>query len=162
MENFMQFPRIFNSLRTCVWNKLGHVGVKASLIFATVRMARSILSGSGHSGALNQQCSQKNKVHFRNELKLISSLLEKSSNLWTIDADDIDMDLESSFTVGLEFVRENIEYIFLNRNWVNWSASYFCKKIKYSSIIKHGTEDDKRRAEMSKTYNNKKRRSSRV
>ena len=86
--------------------------------------------------------------------------MEKSPHLQTSDGDDIDM--EFSFTVGLEFVRENIEYIFLNRNWVNWSASYFCKKIKYSSIIKHGTEDDKRRAEMSKTYHNKKSRRSRV
>ena len=88
--------------------------------------------------------------------------MEKSPNLRTSDGDDIDMDLESSFTIGLEFVRENIEYIFLNRNWVNWSASYFCKKIKYSSIMKHGTEEDKRRAENSKTYHNKKRRRSRV
>ena len=45
---------------------------------------------------------------------------------------------------------------------MNWSAPFFCKKIKYSSVMKHGTEDDKRRAERSKTYHNKKRRGSRV
>ena len=40
------------------------------------------------------------------------SLMAKSPNLHTSDGDDIEMDLESSFTAGLEFVRENIQHIF--------------------------------------------------
>ena len=76
----------------------------------------------------------------------------------TSDGKLIDMDLESSFTCGLEYVKENIEYIFANRKWVNWTASYFCKKIKYSSIMQYGTENDKLRANRQKTHHNKKRR----
>ena len=61
--------------------------------------------------------------------------MEQSPLLRKSDGNLIEMDLESSFTCGLKYVKENIEFIFPNRKWVNWTASYFCKKIKYSSIM---------------------------
>lgn len=101
---------------------------------------------------------KKVQIQFRNDLKPILCLMEQSPHLKTSDGTLIDMDLESSFTCGLEYVKENIEYIFANRKWVNWTASYFCKKIKYSSIMQYGTENDKLRANRQKTHHNKKRR----
>ena len=52
----------------------------------------------------------------RNKLKLILTLMEQSPLLRTSDGDVMDMDLESSFTCGLEYVKETIDYIFANRN----------------------------------------------
>ena len=72
--------------------------------------------------------------------------MEQSLLLRTSGGNLIDMDLESSFTCGLEYLEENIEYTFANRKWINWTASYFCKKVKYLTIMQFGTENDKLRA----------------
>ena len=71
--------------------------------------------------------SKKVQIQSCNELKPILCLMEQSSVLRTSDGNLIEMDLESSCTCGLEYVKENIEYIFANRKWVNWTASYFYK-----------------------------------
>ena len=85
--------------------------------------------------------------------------MEQSQLLRISDGNLIDLDLESSFTCGLEYVKENIKYIFANRKLVNWTASYYCKKIKYSSIMQqYGSENDKLHANRQKTHHDKKRR----
>ena len=63
-------------------------------------------------------------IQFCNELKPILCLMEQSPLLRTSDGNSIEMDLESSLTCGLEYVKENIECIFTNRKLVNWSASF--------------------------------------
>ena len=57
------------------------------------------------------------------------SLLSQISN-----GDVIEMDLESSFTYGLEYIKQNIEYIFSHRKWVDKTALYSSKKKK---ILQH-------------------------
>ena len=68
------------------------------------------------------------QIQFRNEMKPILCLMERSPLLRTSDRNLIDMDLKSS------------------------------KKIKYLSIMQYGTENDKLRANRQKTHHNKKRR----
>ena len=52
-----------------------------------------------------------NIYQFRNEMKPILCLMEQSLLMRTSDRNLIDMDLESSFTCRLEYVKENLEYI---------------------------------------------------
>ena len=69
------------------------------------------------------------QIQFSNELKQILSLMEQSQLLRTSDGNLIEIDLDSSFTCQLEYTKENIEYFFANKKRVDWTASYFCKKL---------------------------------
>ena len=51
-------------------------------------------------------------IQIQNYLKPVLCLMEQSPPFRTSDGNLIEKDLESSFTCGLEYVKENIEYIF--------------------------------------------------
>ena len=57
---------------------------------------------------------KKLQIRFWNELKPILCLMEQSLLLRISDGNLIEINFESSFTCGLEYVKENIEYMFAN------------------------------------------------
>ena len=61
--------------------------------------------------------------------------------------------IHRSFEYGLNNMKQNIQCIFLEENWINWKVLYFSKIIKYLFIMKNGTESDNK-VNKSK-YNNK-------
>ena len=58
---------------------------------------------------------EKVQIQFCNERKPILCLMEQILLLRTSDGNLTEMNLEFSITFGLEYVKENIEYIFSDR-----------------------------------------------
>ena len=65
--------------------------------------------------------------------------------------------VEESFTLGIAFMKTQVEYIFRNDAWASWHVSTFSKKIKHSSIMADGSNSDKRRSLSTINFRNQKR-----
>ena len=93
-----------------------------------------------------------------NEFRPVMIMMEK--------APEIDLNSQESFTdstindmfaKGIEYIKSKIEYVFLNDKWTTWNTSYFCKKLKYTEVMKYGTDDDKLRASSTAGWKNRPR-----
>ena len=49
-----------------------------------------------------------------------------------LSADHADIDLDSSFELAIHEIKQNVENIFMDSKWMNWSVSY---ERKYSESI---------------------------
>ena len=95
----------------------------------------------------------------RNKYLPCTRMMEKAPDLEIDSAVDItDEFVNTSFDIGIAFVRSHVEYLFRNSNWRNYSVSTICKKLKHGTIMKYGTNADKRRSEENITHHNRHRR----
>ena len=87
-------------------------------------------------------------------------MMEKAPDLVIDSALDITTDefVNTSFDKGIAFVKSRVEYLFTNSKWRNYSISTICDKLKHGTIMKYGTNADKRRSEENITYHNRRRR----
>ena len=67
--------------------------------------------------------------------------------------------LKEWFEVSVRGLRAEVEYVFASERWSRYTVGNMSKKLKYSEILKHGTDGDKRRAgERNLTHRNAVRR----
>ena len=98
--------------------------------------------------------------NYLNDISPIMNLMEGSPEILIDSGIFIDENfINQSFEHSLNNVNRTIPHIFLKENWVNLKASYFCKMIKHSMIIRKGTESNKLRAEASKSMHKNKKKS---
>ena len=84
--------------------------------------------------------------------------MEKAPDLEIDSAVDItDEFVNTSFDIEIAFVKSRVKYQFRNSNWINYSVSTICKKLKHGTIMKYGTNADKRRSEENITHHNRHR-----
>ena len=85
--------------------------------------------------------------------------MEKAPDLEIDSAVDItDEFVNTSFDIGIAFVKSRVEYLFRNSNWRNYSVGTICQKLKHGAIMKYGTNADNRRSEENITHHNRHRR----
>ena len=90
---------------------------------------------------------QQIKNKFRNDIMPIMKLMSKAPQIvFDYDGRNCEDFINETFEIGLIYLKEKVEYIFKTNKWTSWSVSYFSKMIKYSEIMKHGTENDKKYA----------------
>ena len=99
---------------------------------------------------------KKLEVWMRNKYLPCTRMMEKAPDLEIDSAVDItDEFVNTSFDIGITFVKSRVEYQFRNSNWRNYSVSTICKKLKHGTIMKYGTNADKRRSEENITHHNR-------
>ena len=101
---------------------------------------------------------RKLKLWIRNNLIPFTKMMEKAPDLVIDSETDITDDfVNTSFDIGIAFIKSRVEYMFVNSNWRHYSVSTICKKLKHGKIMKHGTRADKRRSEEDVTHHNRHR-----
>ena len=60
------------------------------------------------------------------------------------DTDITNASVNNSFIIGITSIKARVEYIFQNPKLTSYTVATFCKKMKHSVIMKHGTNADKR------------------
>ena len=101
---------------------------------------------------------RKLKLWIRYNLILFTKMMEKALDLFIDSETDITDDfVNTSFDIGIAFIKSRVEYMFVNSNWRHYSVSTICKNLKHGEIIKHGTRADKRRSEDNVTHHNRHR-----
>ena len=75
-------------------------------------------------------------------MKMMESYLD-SETICESPSRDI---LEEWFKVCVQGLRAEVEYVFATERWSTYTVGDMSKKLKYSEIMKYGTEGDKRRA----------------
>ena len=93
-----------------------------------------------------------------NEIRPVMIIMEKAPGI-DLSSKDLfsDSEINRMFGLAIQNIQSNVTYIFQSSKWVSWNVSYFCKKLKYTSIMKDGTPDDKLRATASANHKNKPR-----
>ena len=91
---------------------------------------------------------------FCNDIQPILKLMSKAPEIIFSDVSTaVDAAfIERSFLIGIDYVKTQVEYIFLSQKWKKWSVSYMSKKIMYTMIMKDGTDSDKIHAAANKGY----------
>ena len=98
---------------------------------------------------------KKLELWMRNNFLPFTRIMEKAPDLVIDSETDINDDfVNTSFDIGIAFMKSRVEYLFLNSNWNKYSVSTICKKLKHGEIMKHGTRADKRRSEENITHHN--------
>lgn len=97
-------------------------------------------------------------IQLMNEIRPVMTLMEKAPGI-DLSSKDLfsDSEINRMFGLAIQHIQSNVAYIFQSSKWVSWNVSYFCKKLKYTSIMKDGTPDDKLRASASANHKNRPR-----
>ena len=90
-----------------------------------------------------------------NEIRPVMIVMEKAPGVDLSSQSEFnDSEINTMFGLGIQYIESTVSYIFKSSKWVSWNVSYFCKKLKYTSIMKHGTPKDKLRASASANHKN--------
>ena len=98
---------------------------------------------------------KKLELWMRNNFLPFTRIMEKAPDLVIDSETDITDDfVNTSFDIGIAFIKSRVEYMFVDSNLRHYSVSTICKNLKHGEIIKHGTRADKRRSEEDVTRHN--------